>query len=146
LQDHPRNKRQKLAEIAVAYRYDGLPLLKPGDQMKRSSLSFVAGAIVAAAGTTAILNHPVARAEPPSVPDGFTVNEMRFDETGGDRKLMPSIPRGWRFVAVSNGERENGNNLWFQDQTGNIFLVHGFMTAGVFSIDMPIGELHAPEH
>jgi hypothetical protein len=59
-------------------------------------------------------------------PEGFTIKEVRFDESMGKAKPTPRIPSTWRFVGVSNGEKRNSNNLWFQDREGNIYLVQGF--------------------
>src|SRR4030095_13719591 len=59
---------------------------------------------------------------------GFTVGEVRFDESMGEKKPTPTLPSAWRFIGVSNGEKRNSNNLWFQDKDGSIYLVQGFTT------------------
>jgi hypothetical protein len=38
-----------------------------------------------------------------------------------------SIPRSWKLISVSSGERSNSNNLWFQDPDGSVYLLQGFM-------------------
>src|SRR5438128_389758 len=73
----------------------------------------------------------------------FTVNEIRFDESEGPKKPTPSFPKSWRFVGVSNGEKQNSNNLWFQEPGGNIFVLRGFTTRGSdFVINETASELH----
>ena len=72
---------------------------------------------------------------------GFNVSEIRFDESMGDKKPLPVIPKGWRFIGVSNGEKMNSNNLWFQDQVGNIYLVQGFTSGNEFTLRPEIGKL-----
>lgn len=72
----------------------------------------------------------------------FTVLEIRFDESLGNKRPTPVIPKGWKFVGVSNGEKINSNNLWFQDQTGNIYVVRGFTSGRQFILDDYIGHLN----
>lgn len=111
--------------------------------MNRSSISFIAGAIVAAAATTAILNHPTAKADAPPMPDGFTMREIRFDESMGNKLPTPQIPRSWKFIGVSNGEKPNNNNLWFQDSSGTIYMAHGFAeNDAMFILSDYISVLH----
>lgn len=82
-----------------------------------------------------------ARAEDPEK-GGFKLYEIRFDESTGDKKPTPAIPKSWRFVGVSNGRSANSNNLWFQDQAGNIYLVQGFLNYSQFILDEPIGKIN----
>lgn len=60
---------------------------------------------------------------------GFFLEDVRFDESAGERKPAPRIPRDWRLLGVSNGGSVNANNLWFQDKEGTIYVVHGFTVA-----------------
>jgi hypothetical protein len=113
--------------------------------MKRSSLSFVAGAIVAAATTTAILNHPAARADAPPMPDGFTVTQIRFDESDGIKKPTPGIPGSWRFVGISSGESAT-TNLWFQEPSGTICVVPAYGSGAHFVLQGYIDELPVAGH
>lgn len=59
--------------------------------------------------------------------------DIRFDESMGTERPTPHIPKAWRFVGVSNGAKQNSNNLWFQDPSGNIYLIQGFNTAERYS-------------
>jgi hypothetical protein len=43
-------------------------------------------------------------------------------------RSQPQHFLAWRFIGVSNGEKRNSNNLWFQDKDGSIYLVQGFTT------------------
>jgi len=72
---------------------------------------------------------------------GFYVTDVRFDESMGDKMPTPIIPKEWRFVGVSNGEKMNSNNLWFQDQAGNIYLVRGFNSGSKFILQGLIGKI-----
>lgn len=59
--------------------------------------------------------------------NGFReAKEIRFDESMGGTKPTPHIPKQWRIIGVSNGGSPNANNLWFQDSSGNIYLLQGF--------------------
>ena len=59
----------------------------------------------------------------------------------GPKKPTPAVPKAWRFVGVSNGQKSNSNNLWFQDATGNIFLIQGFSTSDEFVLNEQIQVL-----
>jgi hypothetical protein len=73
--------------------------------------------------------------------EGFNIKEIRFDESTGEKLPVPIIPKDWKLISVSNGERSNSSSLWFQDTTGNIYLVQGFITAGQFIISERIQKL-----
>ena len=72
----------------------------------------------------------------------FRVQEIRFDELLGGKKPTPRIPKGWRFVGVSNGEKMNSNNLWFQDGSGNVYVLQGFITSGRFILDENVQRIN----
>ena len=74
---------------------------------------------------------------------GFRVAEIRSDESMGGKKPTPIIPSTWRFIGVSNGEKGNSNNLWFQDKDGSIYLVQGFTTETEFILLENIQKLNA---
>jgi hypothetical protein len=76
-------------------------------------------------------------------PDGFGIEESRFDESTGDKKTTPRIPKAWRFVGVSNGENANSNNLWFQHSSGNVYLVQGFTSYGKFILNQKISKINS---
>jgi hypothetical protein len=90
-----------------------------------------------------ILVERKASAQQQSSLTGFTIGEIRFDESMGEKKPTPTLPSAWRFIGVSNGEKENSNNLWFQDKDGSIYLVEGFTTATQFIIRENIQKLNA---
>lgn len=75
--------------------------------------------------------------------EGFSIYEIRFDESMVHKRALPTIPKGWRLVGVSNGEKINSNNLWFQDQGGNIYLVRGFNTESQFILQDNVHKLSA---
>lgn len=93
----------------------------------RSPILFLGlGALV---GASAFLL--MSQASPPSKPDlaGFQVQQIRFDESRGAKQPTPTIPKSWHLLAVANGEKINGNNLWFADADGSFYVVSVFTTA-----------------
>ena len=65
---------------------------------------------------------------------GAVTSEIRFDESMGSMRPLPVVPKDWRFVGVSNGEKGNVNNLWFEGRDGHIYMVQGFTTSGRFIV------------
>lgn len=103
-------------------------------------LSFAAvGACVALFVTILLVRK--ANAQQPALA-GFVITEIRFDESTGEKKPTPILSNGWRFIGVSNGEKENSNNLWFQDKDGSIYLLEGFTTYGKFIVRENIQKLN----
>lgn len=63
---------------------------------------------------------------PPPVLEDFTfVEAARFRDAQGTN-ISPSIPKSWKLISVSNGEKSNSNNLWFQDSNGSVYLLQTF--------------------
>ena len=73
---------------------------------------------------------------------GFEIREVRFDESTGGKKPTPEVPKGWRFVGVSNGEKRNSNNLWFQAQDGTIYVMRGFADSEDFVMQPQVAKLN----
>jgi hypothetical protein len=107
-------------------------------------LAFVVVAACVAVLVTVFLDRK-ARAEQQSSLAGFTIGKIRFDESMGEKKPTPAIPNGWRFIGVSNGEKSNSNNLWFQDKDGSIYVVQGFTTGRQFILREDIQKLSASQ-
>ena len=81
-----------------------------------------------------------------AIPEGFypDTREVGFEDIRGAAKKPPaSIPKAWRFVGVSNGEKPNSNILWFQDAGGNIYLVRGASVDQDFVLAQRIEVLRA---
>ena len=51
---------------------------------------------------------------------------MTFDESAIKNRPLPTIPKTWRFIGVSNGEKSNTNTLWFQDKGGDIYMLESY--------------------
>lgn len=90
--------------------------------------------------TTLLLITPVAWATsyplpvPQSVQEEFTsVDAIKFRVVQGTG-TTPSIPKSWKLISVSNGEKPNFTNMWFQDSDGSIILLQGFTSQNKFSI------------
>ena len=97
--------------------------------MKRT-IPLLLAAVLGSAITLAI----GAAASGPSQPEGFTIEQIRFDESMGNSEPTPRIPKDWKLVGVSNGAKVNANNLWFQGTDGDIYMAQGFVSGGQFII------------
>lgn len=65
---------------------------------------------------------------------------MYVDQKGSSPVAM--IPKDWKFVGVSNGEKINSNHLWFEGQDGQVYMVSGFSTEGVFLVKQKVYRLN----
>ena len=75
---------------------------------------------------------------PPHAPatglEEFTsVEAIKFRDAQGTSTLPP-IPKSWKLISVSNGEKSNSSNLWFQDTDGSVYLLQGFSSQNKFFI------------
>jgi len=71
---------------------------------------------------------------PPPVPEEFiSVEAVKFRDVQGANSSH-AIPKSWKLISVSNGEKSNSNNLWFQDPNGSIYLLQGFTSQNKFFI------------
>ena len=80
---------------------------------------------------------------PPPVHEEFTsVEAVKFREAKGTSTPL-SIPKSWKLISVSNGEKTNFNNLWFQDSNGSIYLLQGFTSQNKFFIHENVYKIPA---
>ena len=83
---------------------------------------------------------------PPQFPKGLeefaTIEGIRFQEAHGTVN-PPSIPKSWKLVSVSSGEKSNSNNLWFQDADGSVYLLQGFTSQNKFFIHEHVYKIPA---
>jgi len=83
---------------------------------------------------------------PVQIPKGleeFTAIEgIRFQDAHGTSN-PPSIPKSWKLISVSNGEKSNSNNLWFQDADGSVYLLQGFTLQNKFIIHEQVYKIPA---
>jgi hypothetical protein len=75
---------------------------------------------------------------PPHVPpvafEEFTsVEAIKLRDAYGTG-TSPSIPKSWKLISVSTGEKSNSSNLWFQDLDGSLYLLQGFTSQNKFFI------------
>lgn len=112
--------------------------------MRRSHVYLIA-AIVSVASLGGVVTYLIAAApaHAGATMEGFTIKQVRFDESMGGQKPSPQIPKSWRFVGVSNGEKQNGNTLWFQDGDGNIYAIAGFTSNAQFTLLPNVHKLEA---
>lgn len=80
---------------------------------------------------------------PPPILEEFTsVEAIRHRDTHG-AGTSPSIPKSWKFIGVSNGEKSNSNNMWFQDSDGSVYLLQGFTSKNKFYIHENVYKIPA---
>jgi hypothetical protein len=63
----------------------------------------------------------------PGTVGSWLVYPMTFDESRIKNRPLPTIPKDWRFIGVSNGSKSNTNTIWFQDKGGNIYLLESYI-------------------
>jgi hypothetical protein len=83
----------------------------------------------------------------PSIPglSGFSFfDEIAPDNSGSVKDHAPiTIPKAWKLIVISNGEKMNCNDLWFQDPQGNVWMIDGFMIYGRFVISGSVQRIKA---
>lgn len=100
-----------------------------------------ASAVFFALTTAGLLAYTTVAAQANS--NTFRVQDIRYDESTGTKLPVPTFPKGWKLISVSNGEKGNSNTLWFQAADGNVYMMSGFTTYGEFIIDKAVGKLNA---
>jgi len=100
-------------------------------------------AIVLAALLIPLTAHAVSYPAPlPKGLEEFTAIEgIKFQDAGTSNP--PSIPKSWKLISVSSGEKSNSNNLWFQDADGSVYLIQGFTSQNKFIIHEHIYKIPA---
>jgi hypothetical protein len=71
-----------------------------------------------------------------------TIEGIKFQDAHGTIN-PPSIPKSWKLISVSNGEKSNSNNLWFQDADGSVYLLQGFASQNKFIIHEHVYKIPA---
>jgi hypothetical protein len=85
---------------------------------------------------------PPPQDHPPVHEELTTVEAMKFRDAQGT-STPPSIPKSWKLISVSNGEKSNSNNLWFQDADGSVYLLQGFTTKNKYFIHENVYKIPA---
>lgn len=70
---------------------------------------------------------------PKGLEEFTTIEGIKFQDAHGTVS-PPSIPKAWKLISVSTGEKSNSNNLWFQDTDGSVYLIQGFTSQNRFII------------
>ena len=72
-------------------------------------------------------------------------HDVKFYGAGCDNGCDPRLPKDWKLVSVAQATASNEYTLWFQDEGGVIYLVHGrYTSAGTymhFSMYPDIGKI-----
>ncbi len=71
---------------------------------------------------------------PKSPEDSTSIEGIRIQDARGAGSTPPSIPKSWKLIAVSSGEKSNSNNLWFQDTDGSVYLLQGSISQNGLTI------------
>ena len=80
---------------------------------------------------------------PPTVLEEFTaVEAIKFRDAQGAANPT-SIPKSWKLISVSTGEKSNSSNLWFQETDGSIYLLQGFTSQNKFFIHENVYKIPA---
>jgi hypothetical protein len=80
---------------------------------------------------------------PAAAPEEFaTLEPVKFRDILGANTLS-AIPKSWKLISVSAGEKSNSNNMWFQDSDGSIFLLQGFTSQNKLFIHENIYKIPA---
>jgi hypothetical protein len=79
---------------------------------------------------------------PKGLEEFATIEGIKFQDAHGTVS-PPSIPKSWKLISVSNGEKSNSNNLWFQDTDGSVYLIQGFTSQNRFIIHEHVYKIPA---
>jgi hypothetical protein len=79
---------------------------------------------------------------PKGLEEFATIEGIKFHDAHGTVS-PPSIPKSWKLISVSNGEKSNSNNLWFQDTDGSVYLIQGFTSQNKFIIHEHVYKIPA---
>jgi hypothetical protein len=79
---------------------------------------------------------------PPVLEEFISVEAVKFRDVQGTNN-SPAIPKSWKLISVSNGEKSNSNNLWFQDTNGSVYLLQGFTSQNKFILHDSIYRIPA---
>jgi hypothetical protein len=77
--------------------------------------------------TTLTFSQAVQKDREPESVGSWLAYPMTFDESRIKNRPLPTIPKNWRFIGVSNGSKSNTNTIWFQDKGGNIYMLESYI-------------------
>jgi hypothetical protein len=92
------------------------------------------------AATAYAVSYPVQL--PKGLEEFATIEGIKFKDAQGAVN-PPSIPKSWKLISVSTGEKANSNNLWFQDADGSVYLIQGFTSQNRFIIHEHVYKIPA---
>lgn len=79
------------------------------------------------------VSYPLTQPEKPPEETVVPVASSKLQELLGTNSL-PAIPKSWKLIGVSNGEKSNASNLWFQAEDGSVYLLQGFSSQNKFML------------
>lgn len=79
---------------------------------------------------------------PPVIEEFISLDAVKFHDVQGTNN-PPSIPKSWKLISVSTGEKSNSSNLWFQDTNGSVYLLQGFTSQNKFMLHKNMYRLPA---
>jgi hypothetical protein len=79
---------------------------------------------------------------PKSLEESNTNEGIKVKDAHGTSN-PPSILKSWKLISVSNGEKSNSSNLWFQDADGSVYLLQGYTSQNSFIIHEHVYKIPA---
>jgi hypothetical protein len=77
-----------------------------------------------------------------SLDESTTIEGIKVKDAHGT-STSTSIPKSWKLISVSNGEKPNSTNLWFQDADGSVYLLQGYTSQNSFIIHEHVYKIPA---
>ena len=81
--------------------------------------------------TAHAVSYPVSLPKNPE--ESAIIDGIKFQDAFGTNTPL-SIPKSWKLITVSSGEKSNINNLWFQDADGSVYLLQGSISQNKFIV------------
>lgn len=77
------------------------------------------------ASVASAVSYPISQTHKPSEETLLSVESTKAGQLLAPEG-QPAIPKSWRMVGVTSGEKQNSSNLWFQADDGSIYLLQVF--------------------
>jgi hypothetical protein len=91
----------------------------------------IISALLCSASLVGSVSYPLPQSTKPHEEGGMGVEGVRTQELLGSGSLS-AIPKTWRLIGVSSGEKPNVSNLWFQAEDGSVYLLQGGISQNRF--------------
>lgn len=99
-------------------------------------------ALLLSASLACAVSYSPSQSEKPLEEAVVALESSRMKEFLGANSL-PAIPKSWKLISVSNGEKSNSSNLWFQAEDGSFYLLQGFTSQNKFMLHEHVYKIPA---